>query len=168
MQQYLVTISVLVLLYELFVLFQAWRQGKKVGNTEAMKHTFIRMSTLMLIMAAILTVYQFVKLNFLQDISVYVELAFLFIIVIILATKTEGYYAKRPLYYEKGDEALILTSVRNPIDLTRVSEVKQEGDRIEVTQIGRPPRSIHMADAKVRKDVVRKLKARARENKAGK
>lgn len=168
MKEYFVTISVLVLVYELFVLFQAWRQGNKVGSKDAMKHTFIRMSTLMLTMAAILTIYQFIKLNFLQNISVYIELAFLFVIVIFLATKTEGYFAKRPLYYEKGDDALILTSIRNPIDLTRVSEVKVEGTRIEVTQIGRPPRSIHMADDKIRKEVVRKLRARIRDNKAAK
>ena len=168
MQQYLITISILVMLYEAFILMQAWRLGKKVGSAEATKHTFIRSSFLMLLMAGVLTIYQFVKLNFLDNVPLWLELGGLFLIVIVMAIKTEGYFARRPLYYEKDDFALILTSVKNPLDLTRVSGVEVNGSRIEVEVIGRPPRSIHLADDKIRKDIVRKLKARVRQNKAGK
>lgn len=168
MQQYLITISILVMLYEVFILLQSWRLGKKVGSSEATKHTFIRSSFLMLLMAGVLTIYQFIKLNFLDNVPLWIELAGLFLIVIVMAIKTEGYYARRPLYYEKDDFALILTSVRNPLDLTRLSGVEVNGSRIEVEVIGRPPRSIHLADDKIRKDIVRKLKARVRQNKAGK
>lgn len=168
MQQYLITISILVMLYEVFILLQSWRLGKKVGSRDAARHTFIRSSFLMLVMAGVLTIYQFVKLNFLDNVSLWIELGGLFLIVILLAIKTEGYFAKRPLYYEKDDFALILTSVRNPLDLTRLSAVEVNGSRIEVEVIGRPPRSIHLDDDKIRKDIVRKLKARVRQNKAGK
>ena len=168
MQQYFITISILVLLYEVFILFQSWRQGQKVGSAEATKHTFIRTSFLMLVMAALLTVYQFIKLNFMPDFSVIWELVGLFVIVIFIAMKTEGYYSKRPLYFEKDDNALILTSVKNPLDLTRLSGVQVNGSRIVVVLVGRPPRSIHLNNDKVRKEIVRKLRARVRQNKAGK
>lgn len=165
MQEYLVTLSILVLLYEFYTLIMATRMGKKVGSKEAIKHTFIRSSTLMIAMSVLLLVYQYLKLNFLQNVSLTVELLGLFAIVIFLAIKTEGYFARRPLYYEKGDHALILTSVKNPIDLTRVSGVTVNGARIEVEQVGRPSRNIHLADEKVRKEIVRKLRIAIKKNK---
>lgn len=165
MQEYIVTLSILVLLYEFYTLIMATRQGKKVGSKEAIKHTFIRSSTLMIAMSALLLVYQYLKLNVLKDVSLTIELLGLFAIVIFLAIKTEGYYARRPLYYEKGDQALILTSVKNPIDLNRISGVTVNGARIEVEQIGRPSRNIHLADEKVRKEIVRKLRIAIKKNK---
>lgn len=165
MQEYIVTLSILVLLFELFTLFQATRLGKKVGSSEAVKHTFIRSSALMIIMSVLLLVYQYIKTNFLQNVSVVWELVGLFAIVIFLAIKTEGYFAARPLYYEKDDNALILTSVRNPIDLTKLSGVTVNGARIEVEQLGKPSRSIHLADEKIRKEIVRKLRAHLKKNK---
>lgn len=165
MQQYTVTLSILVLLFELFTLFQATRLGKKVGSNEAVKHTFIRSSALMIIMAVLLLVYQWLKMNVLKNVPMAYELIGLFAIVIFLAIKTEGYFAKRPLYYEKDSNALILTSVRNPIDLNKLSGVNVNGARIEVEQLGKPSRSIHLADEKIRKEIVRKLKGHLKKNK---
>lgn len=165
MKEYIVMLVLLLAMFLAFTYFSAWKEGRKVQSKEAIKEGFIRGSVLMLIMGAILMVYQVLKTYVLGNVNTWIELIALFVVVLFLAMRVEDYFARRAKYYENERNALILTSVRNPIDLDRLEKVDVAGDRIAVHTFGRKPRYIHLANETVRKDILRKLRSHIKQNK---
>lgn len=165
MKEYIVMLGLLLAMFLGFTYFSSWKEGRKVQSQEAVKEGFKRGSVLMLIMGAVLMLYQVLKTYVLGEVNTIFELIGLFVIVLVLAIRVEDYFARRAKYYESERHALILTSVRNPIDLDRLEKVDVAGDRIAVHVFGRKARYIHLADESVRKEILRKLRSHIKQNK---